>query len=195
MKRRDAIKNLGLAVGYATVIPSAFSILQSCTTEENKWTPLFFTNDEGIVITNLIDLILPKTEKTPGALEVNVPEFIDLFAHKGMLPEALEDYKIGIRSIMEELPIPETGAKDLPIEEYDRLLSKYLRANKAERKQYEKDKDILYVALANLRAQSVWAFKTSREVGENILAYDPIPGEQKGCIPVSQATGGKAWSL
>ena len=28
------------------------------------------------------ELILPKTESSPGALEVNVPEFIDLFVFK-----------------------------------------------------------------------------------------------------------------
>ena len=32
MKRRDALKNLGLAAGFAITAPSIFSMLQSCTT-------------------------------------------------------------------------------------------------------------------------------------------------------------------
>ncbi|NND34939.1 MAG: gluconate 2-dehydrogenase subunit 3 family protein, partial [Saprospiraceae bacterium] len=34
---------------------------------------------------------------------------------------------------------------------------------------------------------------TSEEVGKNILVYDPIPGRQEGCIPVSDV--GNAWTL
>lgn len=195
MKRRDALKNLGLAVGYTAIIPSAFSILQSCQSEKKLWTPLFFSNEEGIVIENLVDIILPKTKKIPGALDVNVPEFIDLYASKVYVGEDLEAYRLGIASIMEELPIPDTGAKDLKTEHYEALLSKYLRANKEQRKQYELDEHVTYMALANLRGQAVWAFKTSEEIGENVLAYDPIPGVQKGCISLEEATGGKDWSL
>lgn len=195
MRRRDALKNIGLAVGYASVLPSAFSILQSCKTEEKEWIPLFFTNEEGIVIKKLVDIILPKTDKTPGALDVNVPEFIDLYAYKAILPEELEEYKLGIGSIMDELPIPETGAKDMKDEDYHSLLTKYLRVDKEQRKQYELDEHITYMALANLRGQAIWAYTTSKEIGENVLAYDPIPGVQMGCISLEEATGGRGWSL
>ena len=36
--------------------------------------------------------------------------------------------------------------------------------------------------LIDLRSLAIWAYKTSEVVGKNILAYDPIPGVQKGCI-------------
>lgn len=195
MKRREALKNIGMAMGYATVIPSAFSILQSCNTEEKNWTPVFFSEEEGIVVKNLVELILPKTKNSPGALEVNVPEFIDLFAQKALPPEETIEYRAGIDSIMDELPIPETGAKDLVEEDYHKLLKKYLKANEEKRKQYELNENITYMALASLRGQAIWAFKTSEEIGENVLAYDPIPGIQKGCISLQKATGGKDWSL
>ena len=35
---------------------------------------------------------------------------------------------------------------------------------------------------------------TSTEVGEKVLAYDPIPGRFEGCVPLA-SLGGKAWSL
>ena len=195
MKRRDALKNIGLAVGYSAIIPSALSILQSCKTEEKEWIPVFFSTDESIVIKNLVDLILPKTDNIPGALDVNVPEFIDLYASKVYTGAELETYKLGIASIIEQLPIPETGAKDLHTHDYKSILTKYLRANASQRKQYELHEDTTYTALVNLRAQAVWAFKTSMEIGENVLAYDPVPGIQKGCISVNEATGGREWSL
>ena len=82
MKRRDALKGMGLSIGYAIATPSILSLLQSCKTEPLIWNPIFLTQKEGTVITNLVDLILPVTETSPGALDVNVPEFLDLYAHK-----------------------------------------------------------------------------------------------------------------
>jgi hypothetical protein len=42
---------------------------------------------------------------------------------------------------------------------------------------------------------SIWAYKTSQKIGEEVLAYDPIPGKLQGCISLEEATGGKVWSL
>mgnify|MGYP000365267957 CR=1 FL=1 len=78
MDRRRALKGLGLSLGYIVATPTIIGMLESCKTDENQWEPIFLTISEGIVIKNLIDLILPKTESIPGALEVNVPEFLDL---------------------------------------------------------------------------------------------------------------------
>ncbi|XCF07148.1 gluconate 2-dehydrogenase subunit 3 family protein [Tamlana crocina] len=195
MNRREALKNIGLTIGYSAVAPSALSILQSCTSDVEKWTPVFFTEEESIVIKHLVDLILPKTEATPGALDVNVPEFIDLYASKAYNDEDKAEYKKGIESIIEALHIPETGAKHLNTEDYTTLLDKYLRAPKAEEKQFKAEKSLVYEALLNLRNQTVWAYQTSENVGEKVLAYDPIPASQKGCISVEEATGGNAWSL
>ena len=82
MKRREALKSIGASLGYAAIVPTALQILQSCTTEVQKWTPQFLSKDDGVIVKNLVDLILPKTEASPGALEVNVPEFIDVLALK-----------------------------------------------------------------------------------------------------------------
>lgn len=195
MNRRQALKNIGLTIGYTAIIPSALSILQSCKTETKIWAPQFFTADEGVIIQNLVDLILPTTTNSPGALDVNVPEFIDLYALKTYDEVKTKKYKEDIKGIMGELPIPETGVKDLKKEDYDKLLAKYLRTPKIEQQQYKDSKNIVFEALLSLRGQSIWAYKTSEEVGKNVLAYDPIPGIQKGCIDLNEATEGKAWSL
>ena len=39
------------------------------------------------------------------------------------------------------------------------------------------------------------AYRGSELVGEQYLAYDPIPGRQVGCIDLEEATGGRIWSL
>jgi len=201
MNRRDVLKGLGLTLGYTIAAPSIMSLLHSCKTEAKVWTPQFLSITEGIVLTNLVDLILPKTETTPGALEVNVPEFIDLLIFKVYEDEDKIKLKKGMESILKALNIVDDNVSIIRTENYDNLLAKYLRSSKEQQKFYthkdnENNEDaIIFNTLTNIRNTSVWAYKTSELVGENILAYDPIPGNQIGCAPLEELTGGKAWSL
>ena len=195
MRRRDLLKGLGLSFGYAVATPSILSLLQSCKTEPEIWRPKILSINEGIVIKSLIDIMLPKTEDTPGALDVNVPEFLDLFVSKVYDQEQTSEFLNGISCIMEELPITDLGVSALKITDYDALLSKYLKINKEQRILLEEEKNTVFLGLVDLRDFSVWAYKTSEYIGKNVLAYDPIPGRQQGCISLEKATGGKSWSL
>ena len=197
MRRRDALKNLGLSFGYVLAAPSAISLLQSCQTDINKLEPIFFSVDEGIVITNLIDLMLPKTDLTPGAIEVNVPEFLDLYASKVYTKEQKESYKEEINAIIQELLHQDDNVSELNIEDYDNLLSKYLKADANTQKTFKNGNgdNTVFNSLLKLRNTSVWAYKTSELIGETVLSYDPVPGKQQGCVSINEATGGKAWSL
>ena len=58
----------------------------------------------------------------------------------------------------------------------------------------EKDKAV-FDTLKEIRDKTVWAYKSTEEIGENVLAYDPIPGIQIGCVSLEETTGGRAWSL
>ncbi|MBJ6366648.1 gluconate 2-dehydrogenase subunit 3 family protein [Snuella sedimenti] len=204
MNRRDVLKNLGLSIGYAVATPSIISLLQSCKTEIDDWKPVFFSADESVIVRNLIDLILPTTSDSPGALDVNVPEFLDLYIYKTYNNKQQESYKEGLSYLLKALQVTDQGTDFLKTEDYDALLAKYLKADKtlqAKHKSHNKDTDgdnhdaMTFKALDKLRSVAVWSYKTSKEIGLNVLSYDPVPGSQKGCISVEEATGGKAWSL
>ena len=194
MNRRDALKGLGLSLGYVVAAPTIVSMLQSCKTEAASWTPIFLSKEQGYVLKNLVDLILPKTEATPGALDVNVPEFIDLYVSKTATEEGKLKYKKGIDAIQEELGMLSENPPALKTEDFDTILSKYLRSKPEQQKAFSDKEKLVLKTLEGLRGRAVWAYKTSEEIGKNVLAYDPIPGEQKGCIPLSE-TNGRAWSL
>jgi hypothetical protein len=49
--------------------------------------------------------------------------------------------------------------------------------------------------LKNVREMGIWAWKTSEQIGENVLWYDPIPGQYIACGPVEELGNGKAMSL
>jgi hypothetical protein len=195
MHRRDALKGLGLSFGYAVATPSILSMLQSCKTKPEVWMPKLLSMDQGFIVTKLIDLILPKTAETPGALDVNVPEFLDLYASKVYDQEQASEFLNGINCTMDDLPITNSDVLTLKTEDYNNLLAKYLRINKQQRMLFEEEKNTVFISLTDLRNFSVWAYKTNEQIGKHVLAYDPIPGRQQGCVSIEQATGGKAWAL
>jgi len=197
MDRRKALKGLGLSLGFVVATPTVLSILQSCKTDKKEvtgWIPEFLSEDEGIVVKNLVDLILPKTVDLPGASDVNVAQFIDLYTSKVSGKEEQEGYKKGLAAVINAFGKP---VKDLTTEDYDGLLAKYLKATKEEQEAFRKNDEEAPVleTLIGLRGSAIWAYRTSEKVGEEVLAYDPVPGEQKGCISLEEATGGRAWSL
>lgn len=194
MNRRQALKNIGLGMGYAMTAPAVLQLLQSCKTEPEKWQPVFFSPDQGEVVKRLVNLILPETESSPGALSVNVPEFLDFFVSKVYTGEEQNNYKKVVNAIMEELR--ETKSLDkLADEDYDKLLAKYLKADNLTSDGF-KDRDLaVFAAIVKLRDHAVWVYKTSEQIGENVLAYDPVPGQLSGCVNLKETTDGKSWSL
>ena len=51
-----------------------------------------------------------------------------------------------------------------------------------------------YNFLNTIRRLTITSFKWSETIGEKVLAYNPIPGRQAGCVDLNEATGGRAWS-
>ena len=195
MKRREAIKGLGMSLGLVVATPTVISLLQSCKSDPKiDWTPNFLSPEEGLTIKKIVGLILPGTDALPSATEVNIPEFIDKYLSVLAGNEEKKSYKTGIAAITNALGGSPQKTSD---DDYTNLLTKYLSADQEEKeafKQKEEDNLILQT-LYKIRDKAIWGYRNSQKVGMEILAYDPIPGVYNGCIPLEEATGGKAWSL
>ena len=213
MNRRDALKNLGLGAGYALATPAIFSLLQSCKSEP-VFIPIFLNQGQGHALRRMVDLIIPSDETVMGANELGVHQFIDGFWKEILKPEDQTMVKMGFSVLQNKFKsmFNKELAEGKP-EDFDQLLAKYLNTSKEEQKAYNKkmeefgqayakdktampDEDAAtFSLLSQIRSMTIWGWKTTEEIGENVLAYDPIPGQQKGCISVEEATGGKAYSL
>ena len=215
MDRRKALKNMGLSLGYAVATPTLISIVQGCNNEKTlEWTPDFFTKEEGAVLTHLVDIILPKTD-TPSATEVKVDIFIDRFVDQVMQKEQQDFLKMAMGKFIEKA-IADSGketAVELVPKELEAVLSIALGISKEEQKSYHEALENYMVALdegtiirlddnvainafaKNVRGMTIWGYKTSEYVGEEVLAYLPVPGEYLSCGSTEELTGGKAWSL
>ena len=198
MKRRDALKNLGLAAGFAITAPSIFSLLQSCTSAPT-WMPTYFTNDEKEVVVNLVDIMLPKTEGTPSATEVNVPQFIDKYITEVLNAEDQEAIRISFTEIIATLkPTIETDIRDVTTAQYTGLLDAHLLVKGEIDKDRLANPEALQPTknefLNHLKYLTIMAYVGSEEIGENVLMYDPVPTAYY-CGDLQEISGGKSSSL
>ncbi|MEM9650243.1 MAG: gluconate 2-dehydrogenase subunit 3 family protein [Bacteroidota bacterium] len=215
MDRRKALKNMGIAIGYSVATPTLISLMQGCKSETTlEWAPEFFTQDEGAALTKLVDIILPKTD-TPSASEVQVHIFIDRFVDQVMEKKEQDFTKMSMAHFLEKA-MTDSGkgkAGDLSSDDLEPVLAEALKVTKAdemknleavqqyneamaEGKEASLDNAVSRFAFAkSLRDITIWGYKTSEYVGEQVLEYLPVPGEYIGCGDVNELTGGKAWSL
>ena len=215
MDRREALKNLGVSLGYAVATPTLLGIVQSCKTENvSKWTPDFFTKEEGVIITQLVDIILPKTD-TPSASEVQVEVFIDRFADQVLFKEQRDFLKMTMGRFIEKAltdSAKETVLDLTPIE-LEAVLNTSLKLSKEEQKSNDETVENYMRALdegaaikldaivarnafaKNLRNMTILGYKSAEYIGEEVLGYLPVPGEYVACGTAEELTGGKAWSL
>jgi hypothetical protein len=210
MKRRKALKNIGLSFGAITMSTTVASLLQSCSTGAS-WSPYFFSEEEAELMAKTLDIILPTTPNIPGANELNLTQFIDGYVNVVASLNEKEAFKEGIVQYL-STTLEATGKRDvaaLTTEEIDGRLTYYLKADGSQQQAWDKEVTntlaevgstpssdaVNYSVLKSIRSRGISAFKISKEVGENVLAYDPVPGQQIGCVDLQEVTQGKAWSL
>ncbi len=211
MNRREALKNIGLSAGYIAATPAILSILQSCTADiKLNWVPELLSEDEAKILYQLVDLIIPETD-IPGGKSLNLAMFVEKYINNVAKDEKAQMFKKVAGIVLTEFGVSEDKpVKKIKTEEYDAFLATYLRSSKEQQEAYQKEmeqmkspedfdkvsKDAkIFMYLTAVRDLSIWGFKTSEEIGENVLAYLPVPGEQIGCDSLEKLTGGKAWSL
>ena len=197
MNRRKALQQAGLVTGGVLTAPGLFSLLQSCQSEKaTSWKPLFFNREEALLISRLVDILLPRTA-TPGALDVNVDRFMDLvFAKTLSAPEQ--------EQLRKELAVFNTSCKadfgdffvNLSLEDQQKVLT--LAEQNAPTfngsvwgPAVGKQKDVGFYR--RTKAMAIWAYFSSEKIGKEVLAYDPIPGAYNGCLPLSEI--GKRWTF
>ena len=191
MDRRKALRSIGTGIGAIAVTPAVISLFQSCQSVAT-YTPVFILENDFKIVSNLMEMIIPKTD-IPGAIELKLPEFVDAYIDSVWDEEGKTSFKNAwavFLSASTKAAGKET-AEDLSPKDWDAQLAKYLKPGndiseaEAQASQFANQ----------LRSLTVNAFKTNEFIGEEVLAYAPIPGEQKGCVDLMEATGGKAWSL
>ncbi|MBC2839002.1 gluconate 2-dehydrogenase subunit 3 family protein [Robiginitalea sp. SC105] len=197
MDRRSALKRTGILAGATLALPTALSLLQACQSENRpEWTPEFLTAEEALLVSSLVDTLLPRTD-TPGGLDVKADMFMDKVFARTYDAQSQQYLRENLASL-DEACIAGYGEAFADLGETDR--EAFLKEEEARGGSFnpgvwgtsvgEQEPVSFY---RNLKSMVVWAYVTSEEVGKNVLSYDPVPGAYKGCIPLSDV--GYRWSL
>ncbi|MEK9603684.1 MAG: gluconate 2-dehydrogenase subunit 3 family protein [Flavobacteriaceae bacterium] len=198
MDRRKALRTIGFGTTAITLTPAVVGMLQSCQSQTTTFSPIHFSKDEFSVVSQLMDLIIPETD-IPGAIELKLPEFLDGFIETILNKQAQKKIADSLDQFI-AVSLKDTGkssASRLDRSDLDAQLTKYLKTDQQQNSSGQEDKAYKTASAfaKQLRSMTINAFKTNEYIGENIMAYAPIPGEQKGCVDLMETTGGKAWSL
>lgn len=207
MDRRGALKGLGLSLGYLISVPAAIGVLESCSGNEDSWKAVFFNEEEKSMIDQLVDIILPATD-TPGGLELNLPQFIDMMCQDTLNGSDKRFFHEGSRlfagKFEENFGKKITNASK---DEMEKQLSEYFDLDQAEQERVvigqnrkieelsesEKNDYKIYKFLIGVRNLSLLGYFTSEKIGTEVLNFDPIPGTYLPCIPKTDV--GNAYTI
>ena len=210
MQRRDALKNIGLSLGAITMSSSIASLIQSCS-KGATWTPEFFSEEEAEIVAKALEIMLPGASDIPGANQLNLCQFLDGHFNIVSFQDEKDWFKKGIGTYLSSTVAisGKRNAAALTADDIESRLAHYLKATAAQQNTWDaaindeetKEGSMLsedasnFHILKSLRGKGMWAYKISEAIGENVLAYAPIPSQQKGCVDLQETTGGKAWAL
>ena len=170
MNRIDLLKKGVYGLAGVTLSSTLISTLQSCSSIE-KYSPLYFSKTEFSLLSNIVDFLIPKTE-TPGALEMKVPQFIDIIISETYNNESKNNFSNKLKLLIEDFK-----SNNIDLSDYNSMKSKFVNDfnNKTHQEIYNQIRDL-----------TVWGFKTSKEIALNVLNYNPIPGYQLGCVDIDK---------
>jgi transcription-repair coupling factor (superfamily II helicase) len=170
MKRRDLLKKGVYGLAGVTLSSTLISTLQSCSSIE-KYNPVYFSKTEFSLLSNIVDFFIPKTE-TPGAVDMKVPQFIDIIISETYNNESKNNFSNKLKLLIKDFK-----SNNIDLSDYNSMKSKFVNDfnNKTHQEIYNQIRDL-----------TVWGFKTSKEIALNVLNYNPIPGYQLGCIDIDK---------
>ena len=169
MKRRNAIKNLGLSFGSIALSGSVISLSQSCQTSGDKWSPMFFNKNQVSEIEKIMELIIPETD-TPGAISLKIISN----SNKKLFQDNLN-------FLFDKIKNESEGLNDKN-KIYEAFLKEYL--NKKDFKN-EKEKKLTDL-LESIRLLSVRSYMINEYVMTKILRYQISPGKYQGCADLDE---------
>jgi gluconate 2-dehydrogenase gamma chain len=192
MDRREALKRATWLMGGMLSAPAIAGILNGCTAKPSiDWKPVFFTEDQGTLVSQVAEIIIPATD-TPGAIDTGVPAFIDQLMKEVYTKEDSDRFVAGLAEFNE-------GAKkaygepfiELEPSQQEAYVKKvHEEAIGVENSDHGKEYKRPFILVT--KELTLLGFFTSEPGATKVLQYDAVPGEYKGCVPLSEI--GKTWA-
>jgi len=212
MKRRDALKTTGIALGYSLSAGTVAAIMNGCKAPvETGWMPSAMDKGTLDLVAELAETILPTTD-TPGAKDVLVHRFVDEAIAKVYGPKQKAHMLSGLKNLASDLggDFMSLSGEDklkavLALEEKsDKANGEYWAARRAKEEAEKSDEpvnagpmelsepDSFQHYYKDLKGLIMAGYFTSEKIGTEVLAYDPVPGTYDPCMEMTE--GQMAWS-
>ena len=190
--RRNAIKKTALLMGFAVSSSAITSILSGCKADPKaianglqNWTPQFFTKNEGQLVAQIAEAIIPKTD-TPGAIDAGTYSFIDVYLKDNTEKEIQSKFKEGLKTL--ELTCKNAFGKSfLDCNANERI--EILKKEEAQAIEKTKSDQNEYTFWFSIKELTFLGFFTSEIGSKQFLKYDQIPGNYDACIPLEEVGG------
>lgn len=194
MDRRRVLKTIPLSIGGLIATPTLLQLLTSCEGEHQlNWKPKFLDVTQAYILEQIVQVILPTTD-TVGAIDVKVPQFIDLILNDVVSTSDQETFIKGETVFKQKYEaLYKKGGLNANTEEITKMVSMYFDLNEEdEQKVLElvgsniedvKDSDTynLYKYLYFIRYYTLFAYLTTQEVKEGLLGFNPYLGTYTAC--------------
>ncbi|MDA9699100.1 gluconate 2-dehydrogenase subunit 3 family protein [Flavobacteriaceae bacterium] len=180
MKRRNAIKNLGLSFGSIALSGSVISLSQSCQTSGDKWSPMFFNKNQVSEIEKIMELIIPETD-TPGAISLKIIRFADSYLNVTLSNSNKKLFQDNLNFLFDKIKNESEGLNDKN-KIYEAFLKEYLNKKDFKNENEKKLTDLL----ESIRLLSVRSYMINEYVMTKILRYQISPGKYQGCADLDE---------
>ncbi len=199
MNRREAIQRTALALGYAITGPALLGVMNGCkAAPELSYKPVFFTEDQARLVSEVAEIILPKTT-TPGAKEVGVPGFIDSMLMEVYQKDDQDKFLKGLAEFDDDAKKTFSNSfNDCDSVEQTAHFKKHHDEALSASKGGEStgwwntgggsDKPFVL----KMKELTLLGFFTSEPGATQVLQYNQVPGPFQGCVPLEKA--GKTWA-
>ncbi|MFI5128518.1 MAG: gluconate 2-dehydrogenase subunit 3 family protein [Chitinophagales bacterium] len=171
MDRRHLLKGIGAIALYSSFPAVLGEFLSSCNSNTKNQRAGFFSDEEFSLIEQITDNMLPTTS-TPGALDVQVPYFIDLVVKSCMNKNDQQLIKDGLQQFNKD-----TAGKFLSLSPEERagIITKIDEAA------FKDDESNPWFRI--IKKLAVIGYFTSKEGMTKALNYVKVPGDYNACIP------------
>jgi gluconate 2-dehydrogenase gamma chain len=200
MNRREALKQAALLMGGTLCACSILGIEKGYCAGASLSTARrtsVFTAPQLEVVSRVAEIIIPRTD-TPGAIDVGVPQFIDLMLNDVYTQKDRDRYQAGLADL-EAAAQSEggTGFVALASTQQLALVRRFHQAAVAEERQRPRGPDDHpqrpFILLT--KELTLLGFFTSQVGATQVLQYAAVPGSLHSCIPIGQAGNGKSWAV
>jgi hypothetical protein len=166
MTRREQLAAISALAAHA-LFPGVAEAFARAARGPEPWRPEIVPADQGPLLAEVVETILPATD-TPGAKAASVHVFVDLALARCAPPAGREAVLAALRTLRAAFLAARPEARRAQVAHLDPA------------------------ALTLLQELTILGYFTSEIGATQALAYDPVPGGYRGCVPL--LPGQKAWA-